>query len=86
MKPLTDRTYDILRTEHLDVDLLAYLGACPSCRRNVTASGKEYHDLFDDRTAQIVADWYALDITFFGFDFDTPAKRNIWENLSLLTT
>ena len=47
--------------------------------RNVTGLNEgTYMDLYDDRTIQIVADWYKADIDMWGYDFDTGAQRNYW--------
>jgi len=74
---------DVLRTEHLDDDIWAYFGKrLPPRRRNVTrGDAVDYKTFYDDRTIQLVADWYAEDIEMFGFDFDTPATKNLWEGL-----
>lgn len=71
---------DLLRQEHLGDDATAYFGlSAPPRRRNVTKdSAADWRTLYGPRTIQIVADWYASDIEAFGFDFDTPATRNIW--------
>lgn len=68
---------DILRLEHLQQDLSAYLGV--TLERLVNQSGKnapKYTDVYTDRSRQIVADWYAKDIDAFGFDFVGSARRN----------
>lgn len=68
---------DILRLEHLEDDLHAYLGV--RLERRVNRSGlkaPKYTDIYTDRTRQIVADWYARDIDTFGFDFIGGARRN----------
>jgi len=80
---VTDKTgslrCDVLRLEHLAEELRAYMGATlPPRRRNVTAGGRPYRELYTERQVQIVADWYAEDIEFFGFDFDGAARRNTW--------
>lgn len=69
---------DLLRFEHLDRDSTRYFGlAAPLRRRNATAATRlDYRDVYDARTIQIVADWYARDIKLFDFDFDTPARRH----------
>lgn len=71
---------DILRQEYLSAEVQRYLGFESELRRrNISSvSRADYRDLYTDRTIQIVADWYAADIDRFGFDFDTPASRNIY--------
>ncbi|MCB6178827.1 sulfotransferase domain-containing protein [Rhodobacter sp. Har01] len=68
---------DVLRLEHLDQDLTAYLGTAPPPRRN-TSGRFDWRAVYTPQTIQIVADWYAADIDAFGFDFDTAATRNFW--------
>ena len=47
--------------------------------RNVTRLNKgTYKDLYNEKTIQIVADWYKDDIETWGFDFDTGATKNYW--------
>ena len=71
---------DVLRQETMAEDAPVYFGLNrPIARRNVTVSGSsDWRSYYTDRTIQIVADWYATDIDTFGFDFDSPATRNIW--------
>ena len=71
---------DMLRFEHLNADLQAYFGIPKMSRaRNVTALNKgTYQDLYNDKTIQIIADWYKADIDYWGFDFDTAAQKNYW--------
>jgi len=45
-------------------------------------SKQDYRSFYTDRERQIVADWYAEDIEFFGFTFDGPATRNLWKPTS----
>lgn len=72
---------DILRLEHLATDLTAYLGTLINPEpRNVTGVLKgRWQDVYDDKTIQIVADWYQKDIDYWGFDFDTAARKNYWK-------
>lgn len=71
---------DMMRFENLNDDLCAYFGVNEMSRaRNVTDLNKgTYQDIYNDKTIQIVADWYKDDIDFFGYDFDTGAQKNYW--------
>ena len=71
---------DMIRFEHLNEDLEAYFGIDKmSGARNVTGLNKgTYRDIYNDKTIQIVADWYKEDIDMWGYDFDTGAQRNYW--------
>lgn len=71
---------DILRFENYDEDIKLYMGLLSSPpARNVTGLNEgSYKDLYNSTTIQIVADWYKKDIDYWGFDFDTGAKRNYW--------
>ena len=44
-------------------------------KENVTGY-KNYTNFYDNKTIQIVADWYKKDIDFWGFDFNTAATKN----------
>ena len=81
---------DILRFEHYNEDTKLYLGLLKNPNpRNITrvpndyghtGYGRSYKDIYnkEKETIQIVADWYKKDIDYWGFDFDTPATRNYW--------
>lgn len=71
---------DILRQERLSAEMQTYLNFKTELKqRNASTSSRaHYRDVYTDRTIQIVADWYAEDIDLFGFDFDTPASRNVF--------
>ena len=70
---------DLLRQEHLGDEAMRYFGlSAPPRRRNVSGvQSIDYRDYYTQQTIQIVADWYQRDIDTFGFDFDTPATRNV---------
>lgn len=74
---------DVLRTEHLNADITKYLGFDPHLeRRNVSNTKKvDYRTVYTPETKKIVEDWYAQDIEFFGFTFDGPATKNLWNGL-----
>ena len=74
---------DIMRFEKLNFDLCMYFKIPEMSRaRNVTVLNKgTYQDLYTPKTIQIIADWYAKDIETFGFDFDTGAQKNTWNDL-----
>ncbi|MEO1704965.1 MAG: sulfotransferase family 2 domain-containing protein [Pseudomonadota bacterium] len=69
---------DILRQETLSEEAPRYFGLNRAPRpRNVSQGTRSsYQDFYTPKTIQIVADWYAADIDFFGFDFDSAATRN----------
>jgi len=71
---------DILRFENYNEDVCKYFNIPEMSRaRNVTALNKgRYQDLYNDKTIQIIADWYKTDIEAFGFDFDTGATKNTY--------
>lgn len=71
---------DMMRLEHLNDDLCGYFDIKEMSRaRNVTALNKNsYMDVYTPQTIQIVADWYQKDIDFWGYDFDSGAKKNYW--------
>lgn len=69
---------DILRFEHFNEDVKTYLGVIFNPEpRNVTGYKQStYKDYYNDKTIQIIADWYQEDIDQWGFDFDTGATKN----------
>lgn len=71
---------DIMRFENLNQDLCMYFKIPSMSRaRNVTGLNKgSYKDLYNEKTIQIIADWYKDDIETWGFDFDTGATKNYW--------
>jgi hypothetical protein len=71
---------DIIRFENLNSDLEKYFGILKMDRaRNVTGLNEgTYMDMYNDKTIQIVADWYKDDIDTWGYDFDTGPTKNYW--------
>lgn len=71
---------DILRTEHLYEDANKYFNTKITMHpRNVSnTEKKDYRMFYTKETKKIVEDWYAKDIETFGFTFDGPATKNIW--------
>ena len=64
--------------EHIDEELIPYLQLYSTnvVKENVGEYTKDYKDYYNEQTIQIVADWYAQDIDYWGFDFDTSATKN----------
>ena len=71
---------DIIRFENLNDDLCKYFNLTEMSRaRNVTAMNPgHYTDIYNDKTRQIVADWYKKDLDYWGYDFDTGPTRNFY--------
>ena len=69
---------DIIRFENLNTDLCRYFNLTEMSKaRNVTAVNQgTYRDVYNDKTIQIVADWYKKDIEHWGYDFDSGPTRN----------
>jgi len=72
----------LLRQERLGKELAKYLGIEDKLeRRNVSRHAvADFRSFYNERQIGIVADWYKTDIDLFGFDFDTPANRNVYFN------
>jgi hypothetical protein len=69
---------DCLRMETLDDDLRAYLGrSIGLSRRNMTQAHYDYRSMYTDELVEIVASIFRDDIDYFGFEFESPATRNI---------
>jgi len=67
---------DSLRLEHIDDELIPYLQLdTKSIRKDNNKSHQDYYNN-NSKSIQIVADWYAQDIDYWGFDFDTSATKN----------
>lgn len=71
---------DILRFENYNEDVRCYFGLLTNPPpRNVTGLLKDtYQSVYNEKTIQIVADWYKKDIDYWGFDFDSSARKNYW--------
>ena len=82
---------DILRFEYFNDDIKSYLNLPEDFKikssNNYHRGNKDpkwakwdidYKTLYTNSTIQIVADWYKNDIDLFDFDYDTAARKNIW--------
>ena len=69
---------DIIRFENLNTDLCRYFNLTEMSKaRNVTAVNQgTYKDVYNDKTIQVVADWYKKDIEHWGYDFNSGPIRN----------
>jgi len=79
---------DIMRTEHLNDDINEYFGKVihlplrnvsngNKTKENTIINRRDYRDFYTPETYDIITDWYADDIEFFGFTFDGPATKNV---------
>lgn len=68
---------DVLRQETLSEEVSRYFGIQDGLEaRNVSRNaGVSYKDFYTEKSAQLIADWYAADLDLFGFDFDTAAQK-----------
>ena len=69
---------DILRLEHIDHDLPKYLNVDIKqvVKENITKYTENYTEFYNEKSIQIVAEWYQQDLDYWGFDFDTGATKN----------
>ena len=69
---------DCLRLESIDEDISAYFGRQISVPywKSMRTGIYDYRTLYTPETIQIVADTFAKDIEYFGFDFEGQATRN----------
>ena len=70
----------VLRFENYNEDTKDYFNLLTNPEpRNVTGYLQStYKSYYNKDTIQVVADWYKRDIDHWGFDFDTGATRNFW--------
>jgi hypothetical protein len=69
---------DFLRQEHLQEDLSKYLGKEIELPVSNQSKAVDYRTYYTEEQKQKVAEWFKVDIDYWGFDFDSPATRNIW--------
>lgn len=71
---------DILRFENYNEDIRAYLNVQfdPEPRNVTGLYNAPYQQMYTKKTIQVIADWYQKDIDYWGFDFDTGATKNYW--------
>jgi Sulfotransferase family len=71
---------NVLRLENFADEFSNYFGISEEIRRRNKTKRKveDYKSFYNDKTIQVVADWYAKDIDVFGFDFETMATKNTY--------
>jgi len=73
--------FDCLNYHNLKMDIKIYLDVDLQAHRNKSKNKKDYKSYYDKKLIQEVADYYSDDIEYWGFDFDTGPKRNIYNVL-----
>lgn len=73
---------DIIRFEYLNEEIEKYFNIKQMTpAHNITFRSMpkpSYKNIYNEKTIQIVADWYKSDIDLWGFDFDTSATKNYY--------
>lgn len=70
---------DILRYDHIQSDLNAYFEKNIDLKKeNVGVYNKHYIEYYTEEQKQKVADWFRMDIEYWGFSFESGATRNYW--------
>lgn len=74
---INDKKVHVIRYEHLEDDLSTYFNKkveIPVFNKGIYKN--DYRSYYNDETAQIIADWYRIDINHWGFTFDSGATKN----------
>ncbi len=69
---------NVLRFENIEHEISLYLQQNIQLPHRRHSNTKDYREFYNDKTQQIIADWYNADIDYFGFDFDTTATKNTY--------
>lgn len=71
---------DVLRYENIEHDISNYFNTqVIVAKRNLSNQSKiDYKELYTQKYIDIIADHYKKDIDYWGFDFDSSAKRNYY--------
>lgn len=75
---------DVLRYENLQEDINAYFNKNIALNKdNVGNYNKDYKEYYTKEQQQKVADWFRLDIEYWGFTFESGATRNTWKEIEI---
>lgn len=70
---------DILRYEHIQSDLDSYFETHINLKKeNVGVYKKHYTEYYTKEQKEKVADWFRMDISYWGFSFESGATKNYW--------
>ena len=70
---------DILRYENIQEDINTYFDKNINLKKeNVGVYKRHYTEYYTEEQKQKVADWFRMDIDYWGFSFESGATRNYW--------
>ena len=70
---------DILRYEHIQEDINSYFGENIELKKeNIGVYKKHYSEYYTEEQKQKIADWFRLEIEYWGFTFESGATKNYW--------
>jgi hypothetical protein len=72
---------DVIRFENITDDFWDYSN-CIGAPQNVGTYESDYKTYYSEKQIQKVADFFSLDIEYWGFDFESGANKNYWRKVN----